>query len=151
MLNSNIMLLNIFLQGLFSGEFNFKVQMLQLFVLFGSQAYVCFDNNYLSEKWFLIIGFILVLTIAAPLIVLIFKLLHNTELKLKFEELRVYQKLQTSNFIKEEHLKIYRSLAEGIMTVKNGKIDYVNQIVEDIIMGFDIYSERIQNLDERKI
>ena len=37
------------------------------------------------------------------------------------------------------------------MTIKNKKIDYINQIVEDIIKDLDINSERIHSLDERKI
>jgi len=49
MFTSNVMMLNIFMEGLLSGEINFKVQLLQLFVLFGSQAYACFDNKFLSE------------------------------------------------------------------------------------------------------
>ena len=48
-------------------------------------------------------------------------------------------------------MKIYRQLAEGIMTIKNGKIDFVNSIVEDIIMDFHIQSDRIQSLVERKV
>ena len=80
------------------------------------------------------VWYCMILSIGTPIVVLVLKLIYNTELKLKFEELRVYQNLKTSNFIKDEHLKIYQKLAEGIITIKNGKVDYTNQIAEDIIM-----------------
>ena len=85
-----------------------------------------------------------------PLMIMIFKMIHNAETTLKYESLKTYQDLKTSKYMLKENLKIYQSLEEGIITFKNNKIVFTNQIVEDIFMDLFKNSNRVFSFDHVK-
>lgn len=88
--------------------------------------------------------------IGLPILSLIYKMINNLEMKIKHESLRTYQDTQTSNILQEEKLNVYRQLDEGIMTIKDKKIDFTNQIAEDILMDQVKHIDRVYTIEELK-
>lgn len=78
------------------------------------------------------------------------KLINDLDIGLKYEAIKTYQDLKTSNHLQKVNLNIYQSLDEGILTIKNGQIDYTNQIAADIIMDLDRPNTQTFTLDEIK-
>lgn len=114
------------------------------------QGIAFMDWNHAIEDRTIILLITLVMFIAIPLMILIFKMLHNLETKIRFQAVQTYQDMKTSHYMQEENLNVYKSLEEGIMTIQNDKIDFTNQIAEDIIMQFDRDSNEILNFEQIK-
>ena len=85
----------------------------------------------------------LIIFFAVPFMILMVKILYNLEATIKFEALKTYQDLKTSNHMQKENLNVYRSLDEGIMTIKDNQVDFTNEIAEDIIMDLEGISNRV--------
>ena len=61
--------------------------------------------------------YLTIVVISVTLLIVVYKVCHNLEMKLNIEALKTYQDLKTSNLIQKETLDVYRSLDEGIMSI----------------------------------
>lgn len=98
---------------------------------------------------YLMVSLIFIL-IGIPVMLIVFKLINDLEVGLKYEAIKTYQDLKTSNHLQKINLNIYQQLDEGILTIKNGKIDFTNQIAENILMDLDSPNSQTFTIDEIK-
>lgn len=147
----NLIVFNMALQTLIFRKGFCIYLLLQAITLVLSQIYIFIDLDFIDAPTFFITFLVFVILIAIPSMVLVFKMIHNLETQLKIEALKTYQDLKTSHHIKEQYLNVYRSLDEGLMTIKDNVINFMNQIAEDILMGLNLWNDnRLIGIEELK-
>ena len=90
MLASNMVVFAISIQAWFIGDHYFKLQFIQGLCLLLNQMYTTLDLEYIKSNPYKIALHLIASMVVLTSIVTMLKLLHNIELKFKFEELKIY-------------------------------------------------------------
>ena len=97
-----------------------------MIILLTGQAYITCTWDYINQNKSKILFISMYIILFLSCVTLLLKALHNLEQNLKSEAQKTYQDLKTSNFLQEQNLNIYKQLGVGIVTLKDGAIDFTN-------------------------
>lgn len=76
-----------------------KIQIIEYFLLGIGQLLVVVDSQFIEENLILFVFTIVIFAIAIPSCLLIFKMIYIMDTKIKYQALKIYQDLKTSNLI----------------------------------------------------